>query len=247
MTFDTLGSRLIEIRKECGYKTKTALANMLGVSHVTVSAWEKNEYKPGGENLANLLDILGITKDWLYYGKKPKYDNIIEANKDDYHVKEQSSVYLGHVDVWDSSTPIHEDEIEVPYYMDVELAAGVGGELMEENQGYTLRFSKSTLRRCGVEARNAACVKVSGNSMEPRLFNGDVVGVDTGNRRIVDGDTYAINHGGLLRVKRLYRLPNGGVRVNSLNSEEHPDEMLSGNDAKGLSVIGRVFWHTSIW
>jgi phage repressor protein C with HTH and peptisase S24 domain len=111
--------------------------------------------------------------------------------------------------------------------MDVELAAGVGSELVNENQGYKLRFSKSTLRACSVGAENAACVKVSGDS------------IDTANTRVVDGKIYAINHNGLLRIKRLCRLPGGGLRINSYNSQEHPDETCTAEEMNNLSLSVR--------
>lgn len=245
MNIKTLGSRLSQVRLENNYKTKISLAKMLGVSHVTVSAWEKNEYKPDGENLANLLDLLGTTKDWLYHGKGPMRGNTTSSSGAEN--KQDGATYLGHVDVWDSSTPLDESEVEVPYYMEIELAAGSGFNVSDEVKGPTLRFSRSTLKRCGVSPDNAACVRVSGNSMEPRLYDGDVIGVDTGDQRVVDGKTYAINHDGMLRVKRLYRLPGGGLRVNSLNSVEHPDENYNSDQRQNILLIGRVFWHSSIW
>jgi phage repressor protein C with HTH and peptisase S24 domain len=57
---------------------------------------------------------------------------------------------------------------------------------------------------------------------------------------------YAINHGGQLRVKTLYRLPGGGVRMRSYNREEHPDEEYIAEEmiAKEIIIIGKVFWYS---
>jgi len=159
----------------------------------------------------------------------------------------QSAVRVNRIEAWDSNTPLHDDEVEVPFFMDVELAAGAGSDLNSEINGPRLRFSKSTLRRCNVEPENAVCVKVNGSSMEPRLFDGDVVGVDLGDKRIVDGKIYAINHDGLLRIKRLYLLGGGGLRINSLNEEEYPTEILDAEQRQAITVVGRIFWHSSIW
>ena len=63
-------------------------------------------------------------------------------------------------------TPLDEDETELPFFMEVELSAGNGSTQVIEKKGAKLRFSKSTLRRVGVQPQNAACVTVSGNSME---------------------------------------------------------------------------------
>lgn len=234
---ETFGSCLERARKAAGFKSAGEFGKRLGVSHVTVRAWEKDEYKPSSDNIYEIVNLLGKHSSLLPKVHLPNVSIVGEKNAE----------YIGRVDAWDSSTEVDEDEVEVPFYMEVELAAGVGGELAPEIKGPKLRFSKSTLRRCGVQPEAAACVKVSGNSMEPRLYDGDVVGVDTMDKRIVDGKTYAINHDGLLRVKRLYRLPGGGIRINSMNTAEYPDEHYDAEEAKYIVVIGRVFWHSSIW
>jgi len=234
---ETFGSCLERARKAAGFKSAGEFGKRLGVSHVTVRAWEKDEYKPSSDNIYEIVNLLGKHSSLLPKVHLPNVNIVGEKNAE----------YIGRVDAWDSSTEVDEEEVEVPFYMEIELAAGVGGELAPEIKGPKLRFSKSTLRRCGVQPEAAACVKVSGNSMEPRLYDGDVVGVDTMDKRIVDGKTYAINHDGLLRVKRLYRLPGGGIRINSMNTAEYPDEHYDAEEAKYIAVIGRVFWHSSIW
>ena len=58
-------------------------------------------------------------------------------------------------------------------------------------RGRKLRFGKYTLRKKNIDPASAACVTVSGNSMEPVLPDGSTVGVDTSARTIKDGDMYA--------------------------------------------------------
>jgi phage repressor protein C with HTH and peptisase S24 domain len=77
--------------------------------------------------------------------------------------------------------------------------------------------------------------------MEPALNNGATVGIDTSKKNIVDGKMYAVDHGGMLRVKMLYRLP-GGVKLRSFNMEEHPDEVVAFSE---IRIIGRVFWSSN--
>lgn len=232
---NTFGDNLRKFRK-ARKLTQQAFGKAVGVSGPTVSDWENEVQSPRGSNLISLLSKFPEVSEFI-----PKSQSLFEPTKN------VEAAYIGHVDSWDSETELDEDEVEVPFFMDVELAAGVGSELVYEYPGYKLRFSKSTLKKCGVDARAAACVKVFGNSMEPRLYDGDVVGVNTADKRIVDGKVYAINHDGLMRIKRLYRLPGNGIRINSFNKEEYPDEELSPDDRVSFHVIGRVFWHSSIW
>lgn len=151
--------------------------------------------------------------------------------------------FIGHLDAWDSSTPLDEDEVELPLFREVELAAGAGQTQVVENQGAKLRFAKSTLKRAGVPPEAAACAFVRGNSMEPVMPDGTCVGVNTADKTIRDGEIYAIDHDGMLRVKYLHRRPGGGIKIVSQNSNEHPVEEIKPEQmAAGVRVIGRVFW-----
>jgi len=110
----------------------------------------------------------------------------------------------------------------------------------------SLRFGKRSLRHNGVQFDQAKCVTVRGNSMLPVLRDGATVGVNAGKcgiGDIVDGDLYAINHNGQLRVKQLYRLPTG-IRLRSFNRDEHPDEDYTFQDIQEepIVILGHVFW-----
>lgn len=157
--------------------------------------------------------------------------------------KKDELEFFGHMDAWDSQTPLNEDEVELPLFREVELAAGSGATQVIENQGAKLRFAKSTLSRAGVPAEAAACAFVRGNSMEPVMPDGTCVGVNTADKTIKDGEIYAIDHGGMLRVKYLHRRPGGGIKIVSQNASEHPVEEVTAEEmASNVRVIGRVFW-----
>lgn len=159
---------------------------------------------------------------------------------------EPNATIVGTIEEWDDSTPLHEDDVEVPFFKDVELAAGISKTTVEDYNGFKLRFAKSALKKSGVTHANAVCVTVSGNSMEPVLPEGCTVGLDLGNTSIKDGKVYAIDHNGDLRVKQLYKLPNGGVRLRSYNRDEWDDEDLTAEQAEHVRIIGRVFWYSAL-
>ena len=60
---------------------------------------------------------------------------------------------------------------------------------------------------------------------------------------LVDGELYAINHNGQLRIKQVYRLPTG-ISLRSFNREDHPDEEYSFQQMQDqeISILGHVFW-----
>ncbi|WP_277962045.1 XRE family transcriptional regulator [Pseudomonas sp. RIT-To-2] len=153
---------------------------------------------------------------------------------------------LRDISLWDDDTPIEDDEVSIPFLREVELAAGSGRFVIEESEKASLRFGKRSLRHNGVQFDQAKCVTVRGNSMLPVLRDGATVGVNAGKcgiGDIVDGDLYAINHNGQLRVKQLYRLPSG-IRLRSFNREEHPDEdyTFAQMQEEQITILGHVFW-----
>jgi len=109
---------------------------------------------------------------------------------------------------------------------------------------FRLPFGKSTLRRLGVQIENVFCCTLEGDSMWPRIPDGATIAVDKGRNTIKDGDIYAFVQGGLYRVKYLYKLPGGRVRIRSQNEEEHPEETASLED---IQIVGRVFWVSSLF
>lgn len=195
-----------------------------------------------GEDLAREMEIrLGLERLWLDVDRQGKTTTTVEHERG-----RTEHPGLSDFSIWDDETPVEDDEVSVPFLREVELAAGSGRFVIEESENSSLRFGKRSLRHNGVQFDQAKCVTVRGNSMLPVLRDGATVGVNTGKSSvgdIIDGDLYAISHGGQLRVKQVYRLPTG-IRLRSFNRDEHPDEDYSFQQLQEeqIRLIGHVFW-----
>ncbi|CAI8846141.1 HTH-type transcriptional regulator PrtR [Pseudomonas serbica] len=193
---------------------------------------------PSDKHISKIADYFAVSTDQLR--GRAVIAPTISARREAAHSQ------LTDISLWDDDTPIDDDEVSVPFLREVELAAGSGRFVIEESERASLRFGKRSLRHNGVQFDQAKCVTVRGNSMLPVLRDGATVGVNAGKRGIgdiVDGDLYAINHNGQLRVKQLYRLPTG-IRLRSFNREEHPDEDYSFLEMQEeqILILGHVFW-----
>lgn len=217
--------------------TAADIIKLTGVSKGTVSFWVNGKNGATGKNLLSLAKVLRCAPEWLTDGKNPP---------DGEPKPKSNATLLGPISVWDDETPLDDDEVYVPFLKEVELSAGSGRTIIEESSTRKLRFGKMTLRNQGVQFDQAVCVTVHGNSMEPVLPDGSTVGVDKSSTAVKDGKMYAIDHGGELRVKTLYRIPGGGLRLRSFNRDEHPDEEYSAGELAeaGISVLGKVFWYS---
>ena len=229
----TLKERLESLMAENGLTTQQQLADFAGVSKGLVNQWFKGDTGLGKKPLMAFDKKTNFSSQWLADGIGEKYKNTLKA-------PESNAKILGGVSVWDSNTPLDEDEVEVPFYKDIHLAAGDGfSDDIEDYNSFKLRFSKSTLRRNGIDYGHVVCVSADGDSMMPIFPDGATLGIDVSSTHIRDGQIYAINHGGLLRTKILKKRPDNRVLIQSYNTTDYPDEEVSMDD---IRIIGRVFW-----
>jgi phage repressor protein C with HTH and peptisase S24 domain len=235
---ETIGYR-IKQRRKLLQLTQKELASAIGVSPPSVTQWELDQQIPKTDNASRLCKVLKTNWQWIRHGKGDA-----DSEESEMATPPSDAVWLGDIEPWDNTSPLTQDEVELPFFTEVELAAGHGSCQVTELHGPKLRFSRSTLKRKGVDPACAACVLVRGNSMEPVIPEGATVGIDTSQTTIDDGKMYAIDHDGMLRIKMLYRLPGGGIRLRSFNDDEHPQEMLTGDQAQKVRIIGKVFWYS---
>lgn len=205
-----------------------AAAVAIGLSEQAPAKWKKGQIGRG--TAIKLAELLKVDSGYLLTGTGSPV--VAEAK------------IMGGFDEWDENSESHPDDVDLPLYKEVELAAGAGtSHSVEFNHGRKLKFAKSTLRAAHVQVENAACALVTGNSMEPRIADGATIGIDRGATAIRDGKIYAIDHDGMLRVKFLYRMVGGGLRLHSENEAEHPDEIYTAHEvAEKIKVLGKVFW-----
>lgn len=242
----TYGERLRAARKNKKL-TQPRLAEISSVGQGTISKIERGDQDNSAYDV-ELAFCLDVHPMWLKNGDErfiPKW--LANPTKIEKSVEIDSNAeWAPGIEEWDESTPLPDDEVALPFFREIELSAGNGRFEVIENHGAKLRFAKSTLKKHGVNISDAACVTVSGNSMDPVIPHGTTVGIDTSYKKITDGEIYAINHDGNLRVKSLYALPGGGIRIRSYNREEYPDEILSAEQAADVLVLGWVFWWSVI-
>lgn len=233
-----LKDRIKAARKHANL-SQVQLAQAAGVTQTSISDLERGKSR-ATSFATQIASACGVNPSWLAEGQGEMLAGRLAGT-----AQGGNANWAGGMEAWDDETPLAPDEIELPFYKEVELSGGKGSTVVLQSTGRKLRFGKYSLRKKNIDPASAACVTVNGNSMEPVLPDGSTVGVDTSARAIKDGDMYAFDHDGQLRVKLLYRLPGGGLRVRSFNSDEHPDERYEAQDvAEHINVIGRVFWYS---
>lgn len=229
----TLKERMVKARQEKGL-TQAALAKAVGKSQSAIAAVESGRNKETSGLIA-IARALDVSPEWLETGVGEMHPRPIEAN----------ARPAPPLRFWSSRDPLPEEDYAfAPFLKDFAFIGGAGCEEGSDYNNFRLPFGKSTLRRLGVQIENVFCCTLEGDSMWPRIPDGATIAVDKGRTAIKDGDIYAFVQGGLYRVKYLYKLPGGRVRIRSQNEEEHPEETASLED---IQIVGRVFWVSSLF
>ncbi|MEG3078517.1 helix-turn-helix transcriptional regulator [Halomonas sp. 5021] len=228
----SIGDRVKRARKRIGMNQKE-LAFAIGIKQPTLSELERGESRSSAY-LVQIAEVCKVNARWLATGVGDMLD--AEQSLPD------SNAEMMDIEVIEGDEPLRSDEVWLPILREVEFAAGDGATQVIENHGAQERFSLPRLARQGVQPHNAALAVAKGDSMMPAIHDGATLGIDKGCQGIVDGKIYALDHGGMLRVKKLYRLPLNRVRVVSENSDEYPEEVYSLADPDAPKIIGKVFW-----
>lgn len=239
---NTSGKRLRDHLNSLG-ASYADFAKRMNVEPQHVNNWFKRGVPKA--RIFEVADALKLDPRWLAdgIGQGPGQPSAISERAATYTGSDEFT-QLEPLHPWDDRTPLDSDEVEVPLYKEVEIAAGCGRTAVRAVEGRKLRFSYATLRAAGVDPANAFCASVNGDSMAPLINHGATIGVDRGSTNIIDGEIYALEHDGMLRVKILHRMPGGAIRLRSYNSDEYPDEIYTPEQIidQHIAVLGWVFW-----
>ena len=141
--------------------------------------------------------------------------------------------------IYDSVEELPNDDfVLVPFYNDIRLSAG-SGQFPTDLETRPIPLSRLDLQKKGINPKNVICCKVRGDSMEPMLQDGAMVGIDMSDTEVKAGKIYAfVESDGTLRIKSLIQQENGSFKIHSINFA-YPTEIVK---AKDIKVIGRLFW-----
>lgn len=180
---NTIAERLKEAREAAGM-TQPQLAAKAKVSQGTIGNIESGLRKRP-RDLLSIAAALNVDPAWLETGKGP-----MQA------FAKQQPIEL-------ENNPAYPAVRRVRF----KLSAGASGFSVEYEKGEEapIVFQKAWFERNGYRPDRLFAVRVGNGSMEPGLYDGDTVVVNTEQTRPKDGHVFAVNYEGELVIKRLVR------------------------------------------
>ncbi|MGY2290106.1 LexA family transcriptional regulator [Pseudomonas sp. SDO528_S397] len=229
---NTSGDRLKALLREV-HLSASDFAKNRDVTPQHVNNWFKRGVPMG--RLDEFAELLCVTSRWLRTGEGPKHPpanfQLEGANTSNvYHIAQEHGRYL--------PTPVPE-----PEKLDVEIPLHPHFTSTER-----IRLSLQALHTMNVHPERVLAAYMVGNSMADMIQDGSTLGIDCGRKQIIDGEIYALEHDGMLRIKYLYNRPGGGLRMRSHHNTEHPDEFLTYEQRyeQNFQVLGWVFWWSTL-
>jgi len=154
----------------------------------------------------------------------------------------RASVSARPIVAWDREEELGDEYVLIPR-LDVKFSAGNGKIVWHvDEKGQKQAFRRAWCLRLGINPEHAATIVNEGQSMESRIQDGDSLVVDYKATRIIDGKVFALAYRDELYVKRLFKLPSGGLIVRSDNPDKarFPDINLSAEDMEFVEIIAQV-------
>lgn len=130
------------------------------------------------------------------------------------------------------------DYLEAPYASEVRASAGGGEWVFEESADFRVRLRRSALPRW-VNHRDLVCIRVSGDSMEPGIRDGDLLAIDHSRIEPTDNRKFAVSTDDGLVVKRLRRTGAGWELASDDERQRYRDRPMGRDDR----IVGQVAWN----
>ena len=216
LNMKTLAERLKSALVDAGI-SQAELSRRVGVSRATVSLWFSGTTKDfSGENLIKTARALGVSVSWLSTGRGKR------------HIDERSEIAF-------DGNP----EFPSIRRVKLKLSAGVTGfgvEPVHEDHA-PIVFSRVWYEKNGYNPDHMIAISVMGSSMEPGLYDGDWVVINTADATPREGHVFAINFEGEAVIKRLFKVDGMWVAASD-NSDKriYRDKPMNGESF----IIGRV-------
>lgn len=193
--------------------------------------------------LDEIAELLCVNSRWLRTGEGPKHPGVPSTSYTSRTaLLEQPDAYLP------GSALSYPHDVDVPFFNEVLNASNRGQTHVAQIPDYQVRLSSTIFQAMDVSPDQAICAPLTGNSMAPRIEDGSTLAIDCSLTQIVDGEIYALEHDGMLRIRYVYRQVNNGLRLRSHNHEEYPDELYSAAQIleQRIQILGWVFWWSTL-
>ena len=229
-----VGSAIKFHRKRLGL-TLTELQNRTGINNGNLSKIERGQQSLTNDSMKAIAKALGMSLASLFSAPMEE-SGILRHNA--------QTKPLPYVFVSDFATvdQIPEDDFVALPSISIGIDSARGGVKVVQDRARPHLFMGNAFKDIVADNLGDLVVHiVEDDTMEPRLFEGDVAVVDMGNTAIsATGGVYCVlMDDETLEFRRLMPYPGKGLRIICDNAK-YPEAVLDHRQAQGIHIVGRV-------
>lgn len=159
-------------------------------------------------------------------------------------VRDQLRAQSDQILLWENASDLPPDDLRVWIdRFDLVCSAGCGAVQWEVRQKRALPFTIEFFRAIGSKPEDCKLAVVSGDSMEPFLFDKDMIMIDTAKISPRDGTVYAICFEGEMLVKQIFKQAGGALMLHSYNNK-YPDRVVQPSEGTQFEVAGQIVYRS---
>ena len=207
-----------------GSTKQGTFAQELEVNPNTLRAYEEGRSLPNQDVLSRICVKLSVSPAWLLLGQGPmKAEAPATSPSAQDFLKESDSEFVA------------------VSMVEARLSAGGGSLECSANIERRYTFRRNFLQRKG-QAGRMVLMRVTGDSMEPEIQDGDMVLLDQSQNTPRPGLIYAVSVEDMIYLKEVNAQP-GKLVLSSYNPAYAPIEVdMRGDLADAVKILGRVVW-----
>jgi phage repressor protein C with HTH and peptisase S24 domain len=210
--------------------TQQDLATKAGVTQGSIAHLESGRTKTS-RSVTQLASALDVNPDWLATGKGQPFQPYAEDAGMSLEIPGAMRVIAVDSD--------HHTRTRIVKAMGFRLSAGITGfhvELDEQESGIW-DVPTRWIEQKGFNPKDLIAINVKGESMEPHLYGGDLVVINTADTRLVSGEVYAVNYEGEAVIKRMVREGGMWYLVSDNPAPKYGRRICQGRDC---IMIGKI-------
>lgn len=188
------------------------VARALGISKDSLTQFKKRKAVPY-EQIAYFCAKRNISINWVLFNQLPK------------SLEEETDKYA-----------------KIKYFTDINASAGGGA--LNFDEGYKLLavdylLLNNLYKSDHANGKDIVAINVIGDSMEPTLFDKEIILVDTTHTEYLNDGVFVISSNSGMFVKRIAKKIDGSIELISDN-KNYNSEIISLDEQSTISLIGRV-------
>ena len=208
--------------------TQEDLARLAKVTQGNIAHLESGRTKTS-RKIAEIAEALGVSVAWLSQGKGSPFSNNVDAQ----HKLPPGAMRVVAV------SPDHPSRTQIRKVRDLRLSAGITGFQVETDprDGGVWDLPTRWIENKGYVPERLIAIDVKGESMEPSLYEGDVVVINTADTAPVSGEVYAVNYEGEAVIKRMIREAGNWYLTSDNPGPKFGRRLCHGSDC---IVVGKI-------